>query len=62
MRTYNFKFEVQCMGAGEADLARVEEMLDLAMQDLVYDDAFVQALDEHTAVTIQVTQIGKTIG
>lgn len=52
-RTFNFTFEVTCAGDGTADLARVEELVDLAMQDLVYDDQFVQALDEKEAVTIQ---------
>jgi hypothetical protein len=33
------------------------------MQDLVFDDAFIEALDEGQAVTIQVTpQFGKTDG
>jgi len=54
MRTFNFQFEVQCAGEGTADLARVEEMIDLAMQDLIYDDEFIQALDEQSAVTIRV--------
>jgi hypothetical protein len=54
MRTFNFQFEVQCAGEGQADLARVEEMIDLAMQDLIYDDEFIQALDEQSAVTIRV--------
>jgi hypothetical protein len=35
-------------------------MIDLSMQDLVYDDEFIAALDEKESVTIQVTQqIGK---
>jgi hypothetical protein len=54
MRTYEFSFTVICASAGEPDLARVEEMIDLSMQDLVYDDEFIQALDEKEAVTIQV--------
>jgi hypothetical protein len=29
-------------------------MIDLSMQDLVYDDEFIAALDEKEAVTIQV--------
>ena len=62
MRTYKFQFTVECMGAGEADLARVEEMIDLNMQDLIMDDEFIAALDEKVAVTIQVAPIGKTIG
>lgn len=53
MRTYTFQFVVECAGQGEPDLARVEEMIDLSMQELVYDDEFIQALDEKEAVTIQ---------
>jgi hypothetical protein len=30
-------------------------MIDLSMQDLVYDDEFIAALDEKEAVAIQVT-------
>ena len=56
-RTYRFQFEVVCVGAGEADLAEVEKMIDLSMQDLVMDDEFIAALDEKEAVTIQVTPI-----
>jgi hypothetical protein len=57
MRTYNFAFTVTCAGAGSPDLARVEEMIDLSMQDLVFDDEFVAALDEQEAVTIQVNLV-----
>jgi hypothetical protein len=46
------------MGTGNANTQRVEEMIDLAMQDLVYDDEFVAALDEKEAVTIEVTHGG----
>ena len=58
MRTFKFQFEVICASDGQADQARVESMIDLAMQDLVYDDEFIGALDEKEAVTIQVSQIG----
>lgn len=57
MRTYKFQFEITCASAGEPDLARVEQMIDLNMQDLVYDDEFVAALDEKEAVTIQVVPL-----
>jgi len=56
-RTYKFAFVVECAGEGTPDLARVEEMIDLSMQDLVFDDEFVAALDEKQAVTIQVIPI-----
>ena len=63
MRTYEYKFTVQCAGQGEPDLAEVEKMIDLSMQDLVYDDEFIAALDEKEAVTIQVTPLfGRTDG
>jgi hypothetical protein len=58
MRTFKFQFTVTCVGAGEADMAQVENLIDLSMQDLVYDDEFIAALDEKEAVTIQVSQIG----
>lgn len=62
MRNYNFKFEVQCTGNGNPDLAKVEHMIDLAMQDLVFDDEFIAALDESQAVTIRVTPILGELG
>ncbi len=62
MRTYKFQFEVICSSEGQADLAEVEKMIDISMQELVYDDRFVEALGEQEAVTIQVTQIGKQDG
>jgi hypothetical protein len=57
MRTYTFTFTVSCQGSGSPDLARVEEMIDLSMQDLVFDGEFVAALDEQEAVTIQVNLV-----
>ncbi len=57
MRTMKFQFEITCAGAGTADEAKVESMIDLVMQDLVYDDEFIGALDEKEAVTIQVQRI-----
>jgi hypothetical protein len=56
-RTYKFLFEVVCAGEGTPDLAKVENMIDLSMQDLVYDDEFIVALDEKQSVTIQVQPI-----
>ncbi len=56
-RIYKFSFTVECASDGTPDLARVESMIDLAMQDLVFDDDFIAALDEKEAVTIQVLPI-----
>ena len=63
-RVYKFEFPVECdTGAAQPDMARVEEMIDLTMQDLVFDDEFIAALDEKESVTIQVvSQFGKTNG
>jgi hypothetical protein len=58
MREMKFQFTVVCAGSGTADEQQVESMIDLAMQDLVYDDEFVAALDEKEAVSIQVSRIG----
>lgn len=58
-RSYKFQFEVICQGPGAADINRVEELIDMNMQDLVMDDVFIEALDEKEAVTIQVTRLGQ---
>jgi len=56
-REYMYTFRVQCASEGNPDLQRVESMIDLAMQDLVYDDEFIAALDETQSVTIQVAAL-----
>ena len=59
MRTYKYTFTIECASDGKPDLSRVEELIDLSMQDLVFDDEFISALDEKESVTIQVLpQIG----
>lgn len=60
MRTYSFNFTIQCHSSGTADLQKVEQLLDLALQDLVFDDAFAKALDEQEALTVQLLQQGKS--
>jgi hypothetical protein len=52
-RKFRFVFEIECAGPGAADDQRVEELLDLSLQDLIYDDEFIVALDEKESVTIQ---------
>ena len=62
-RKYEFKFTIECASSGEPDLDRIEHMIDLNMQDLVFDDEFIAALDEKESVSIQVVpQFGKTNG
>ncbi len=57
MRTYKFSFTIECHGPGEPDLGRVEQLIDMSMQDLVFDEEFASALDEKEAITIQVMPI-----
>jgi hypothetical protein len=45
------------VGNGRADLDEVERLIDLNMQELVYDDVFIAALDEREAVSIQVNLV-----
>lgn len=54
MRTYQYLFTIECASEGKPDLTEVENLIDLNMQELVYDDTFISALDESQAVTIQV--------
>ena len=55
-RTLSYTFTITCTNSGpEIDHKRVEELIDLYMQDLVFDDEFIEALDEQEAVSIQVT-------
>ena len=62
-RKYEFKFTIECASDGTADTDRIEQMIDLNMQDLVFDDEFIAALDEKESVSIQVVpQFGKTNG
>ena len=56
-RTYQFTFTIECASDGTPNMARVEEMIDLSMQDLVFDDEFITALDEKQSVTIQVNLV-----
>lgn len=57
MKTLRFEFEVTCANPQSPDLTKVENMIDLAMQDLVYDDEFIAALGERESVTIRVQPI-----
>ena len=60
-REFSYTFNITCAGNGNADLAEVENLIDLNMQELVFDDRFIQALDENISVTIQVIpNFGKT--
>ena len=53
-RKYSYTFNIECTGNGNPDLQEVENLIDLNMQELVFDERFIRALDEDISVTIQV--------
>ena len=53
-RKFTYTLTIECAGEGNANLDKVENLLDLHFQELVMDDNFVKELDEANAVTIQV--------
>jgi len=53
-RKFTYTLTIECAGEGNANLDKVENLLDLHFQELVMDDNFVNELDEANAVTIQV--------
>ncbi len=53
-RRFTYTLTIECAGEGNANLGKVENLLDLHFQELVMDDNFVNELDEADAVTIQV--------
>lgn len=57
MRKFEYKLEILLPSSGTADTVRMEQMLDLHFQDLVFDDEFIAALDETTSVTIRVSPL-----
>ena len=57
MTTFNYNFEVICASAANPDMIKAEEMINLAMQDLIYDDEFIAALGEKESVTIRVSRV-----
>jgi hypothetical protein len=56
-RTFTYSVVIECGSNGSADMNRVQEMVALTMQDLIYDDDFVSALGETQSVSVQVTPI-----
>lgn len=57
MNKYSFKLDIECHDNSNPDMERVEYLLDLHFQDLLYDEAFVATLKEKHAITIQVTRM-----
>jgi archaellin len=53
-REFTYTFKIWCASDGIADTEQVEQLIDLNMQELVFDENFSSALDERQAITIQV--------
>ena len=56
MRKLVFKVEIETGGKGDnMDILRVEELLSLDLNDLMYDDEFASALDAEETISSTVT-------
>lgn len=56
MRKLVFKVEIETGGKGDnMDILRVEELLSLDLNDLMYDDEFAGALDAEDSISSTVT-------
>jgi hypothetical protein len=53
-REYTYVFKIWCASEGRADLPQVEQLMDLATQELAVDPEFAKALGEGQALTIQI--------
>lgn len=57
VRTLNFKLTIEYGGEGDTDYARVEELLALHVQDLLYDEEFTSALQPDEFISSVVTYL-----
>ena len=57
-RRWEYRVVFEAGGEGAADQARLDELVDLAIKDLIYDDEFIGALDEKVSVSSTVTFLG----
>lgn len=56
-RVFKFSVTIETGGDGNADFGRVEELLALHVQDLLYDEEFVAALDESVSISSTVLAV-----
>lgn len=57
MRRFKFEVTIECASDGQADTDRVQQMLSLSCQELIFDDDFVTALGETQSVSVEITPV-----
>ena len=58
-RILEFKLTIEYGGEGDTDYARVEDLIALSFQDLLYDEAFTSALQPEGFISSRVTFLPK---
>lgn len=58
-RTLEFKLTIEYGGEGDTDYERVEELIALSFQDLLYDETFTSALAPEEFISSRVTALPK---
>lgn len=61
-KTIEFKLVIETGAGGDADTMRVEELVGLHFQDLLYDETFSEALQPKEFISSTVTLLDKQIG
>jgi hypothetical protein len=61
-KTLEFKLVIETGTGGDTDELRVEELIALHFQDLLYDEAFSEALQAKEFISSTVTKLDKQIG
>jgi len=61
-KTIEFKLAIETGAGGDTDLMRVEELVSLHFQDLLYDETFSEALHAKEFISSTVTFLGKENG
>jgi len=61
-KTIEFKLVIETGAGGDTDLMRVEELVSLHFQDLLYDETFSEALQAKEFISSTVTRLDKQIG
>jgi|SaaInl3SG_22_DNA_1037383.scaffolds.fasta_scaffold14467_4 hypothetical protein len=61
-KTIEFKLVIETGAGGDADMMRVEELVGLHFQDLLYDETFSEALQPKEFISSTVTLLDKQIG
>jgi hypothetical protein len=61
-KSISFKLVIETGVGGEADMVKVEELISLHIQDLLFDETFAEALQPREFISSTVTKLDKQIG